>query len=169
MVWAGTTINYFHYNYRLSPNSRGAFVWYFTTTEENQENVRVTILVQKIVHFTDIYVTWIALPYIKWYFIRKQNSAVYIWSYKRRSYASLSSCVFNLSTSCTNNIIHWGVLYPDMYFTIGNSQCSVLIVVPCFKCVFLSLWCRGWKVSGNCIDSWSLPSFLYSFSVSNDP
>ena len=31
----------------------------------------------------------------------------------------------------------------------------------CFKCVLLSLWCLGRKVSDNYIDSWSLPSFLF--------
>ena len=31
----------------------------------------------------------------------------------------------------------------------------------CFKCVFLSLWCLGRKVLGNCIDSWLLHSFLF--------
>ena len=34
----------------------------------------------------------------------------------------------------------------------------------CFKCVLLSLWCFGRKVSYNCIDSWSLPSFLFTAS-----
>ena len=28
-----------------------------------------------------------------------------------------------------------------------------------FTCVLLSLWCLGRKVLGNCIDSWSMPSF----------
>ena len=34
------------------------------------------------------------------------------------------------------------------------SACSVLIVVPCLKCVLLSLLCLGRKVFGNFIDSW---------------
>ena len=32
-----------------------------------------------------------------------------------------------------------------------------------FVFVFLSLWCLWWEVWDNCIDSWSLPSFLLSF------
>ena len=32
----------------------------------------------------------------------------------------------------------------------------------CFKCVLFYLRCLGRNVSGNCIDSWSLPSFLLS-------
>ena len=31
----------------------------------------------------------------------------------------------------------------------------------CFECVLLSLLCLGLNVLGNCIDSWSLPSFLF--------
>ena len=34
----------------------------------------------------------------------------------------------------------------------------------CFKCILLSLWYLGWKVLGNCIDSWSLPFFLFKIS-----
>ena len=33
----------------------------------------------------------------------------------------------------------------------------------CFKCVLLSLWCLGRKVLGNCIDSWTLLSFLSEY------
>ena len=33
------------------------------------------------------------------------------------------------------------------------SACSVLIVVPLFKYVLISLWCLGRKVLDNCIDT----------------
>ena len=32
-----------------------------------------------------------------------------------------------------------------------------------FMFVFLSLWCLWWEVWDNCIDSWSLPSLLFSY------
>ena len=32
--------------------------------------------------------------------------------------------------------------------------------------LFLSLWCLWWEVWDNCIDSWSLPSLLFSYSSS---
>ena len=38
----------------------------------------------------------------------------------------------------------------------------------CFKYVLLSLWCFGWKVLGNCIDSWyCLPFYWLSGPVLN--
>ena len=45
-----------------------------------------------------------------------------------------------------------------------HEQITFRLQCCCFKCVLLSLWCLGRKVLGNCIDSWSLPSFLFSVS-----
>ena len=54
-----------------------------------------------------------------------------------------------------------------------NSPFSFLLVVfwlwcCCFKYV-LSLWCLWRKVVGNCIHSWSLPSFLFDISCKLSP
>ena len=53
-------------------------------------------------------------------------------------------------------------------FCFGKSNCPfgfLLVMFPLgsnyFVFVFLSLWCLWWEVWDNCIDSWSLPSFLF--------
>ena len=52
--------------------------------------------------------------------------------------------------------------------TLWESNCPfgfLLVMFPLgssyFVVVFLSLWCLWWEVLDNCIDSWSLPSFLF--------
>ena len=65
---------------------------------------------------------------------------------------------------------------PGNFFFILDSRLAIfwerncpfgfLLVVfwlwcSCYKCVLLSLWCLGQKMLGNCIEYWSLPSFLF--------
>ena len=52
--------------------------------------------------------------------------------------------------------------------TLWESNCPfgfLLVMFPLgssyFVFVFLSLWCLWWEVWDNCIDPWSLPSFLF--------
>ena len=52
--------------------------------------------------------------------------------------------------------------------TLWESKCPfgfLLVMFPLgssyFVFVFLSLWCLWWEVWDNCVDSWSLPSFLF--------
>ena len=60
----------------------------------------------------------------------------------------------------------WESNFLLVMFPLGSSY---------FVFVFLSLWCLWWEVWDNCIDSWSLPSFLlfinamlYCFAYQNN-
>ena len=83
-----------------------------------------------------------------------------------------SKAVFLLWCTISVNVcvlyMSWCFLFLDgRWANFGGRNCPFcfLLVVfllwcRCFKCVLLSPWCLGRKVLGNCIDSWSLPSFL---------
>ena len=62
--------------------------------------------------------------------------------------------------------LFWIAFFP-LFWGERNRPFGFLFVVfwlwcCCFMYKLLSLWCLGWKVLVNCIDYWSLPSFLFN-------